>query len=108
MRLQAYSPLGIFQAILEGEPGILFAEGAIHGLEVKHVETESVEHFGHRAGLGEDQFEFVSGKLEELRSCFGAYAHPVNARRGGNGAVGLNGHFKSSLVQGLDQGVIEL
>jgi len=106
--LEAESPGGVGEAILEGEAGVLGGVWAIHGLEEEVLEVEAGEVFGERERLGVDEFEFVASGEVEGRAGFWADADPIEVGWRGLCAVGLDGDFEVELMERVDGGVVEL
>ena len=108
MRLQAEAPLRMGLAVADCQFGVREAGRAVHGLQKEIAERESREFFRVGARLRKDQLQFVAGALNEFCIGLWADADPVQALRGGDGAVGFYGDFKIYGVQRIDQRRIEL
>ena len=72
------------------------------------IEIQSQEIRRIDAGLGEDQFQFVSLSEHQLSTGFGADTDPVDPLRRLQGSVGLDGRLESGIMEGIDQYLIEL
>ncbi len=61
-----------------------------------------------RPELWENEFEFVTLVKDKGSACLGAHANPINFRRRTNGPVRFDGNLKSSGVQRVDDGLVDL
>ena len=108
MRLEAEAPLRVVEAVLNGLLGMEFAMRTVHGLEEKVLKIELFEAFGFGARLWEYQFELMAGMDFQGGAGFWAHADPVDAGGWCYGAIGFDGNFETALVEGCDEGFIEL
>ena len=60
MDLQVQSPLGMFEAIVQGESGIPLSIRTVHRLEEKELKIQLLEPLRLSSNLGEDQLQFIS------------------------------------------------
>lgn len=82
--------------------------GPVHGLQVAVLEFQIGEMFRLKAGLGEDELQFVAVGLDEFCSRFRAHADPVDAVWHGHRAVRLYGDRKAASMQCIDQVLVDL
>jgi len=108
MRLQAETPLRIFQAISDGRLDIGSLRRTIHRLEQKMVKGQFGIGWGQGARLGVDEFEFITAVQQERRTRFRADTEPIDAGRAQDRAIGFDGNPKALLVQGGGQRFVEL
>src|SRR6187455_1809383 len=89
--LEGESPAGMCETVLHSEPGVSFPVRAVHRLQEEVVESEGVELFRHRSGLGVDQLELVALAHHDVRARLRTHADPVDARCERRRAIGLDG-----------------
>ena len=77
MGLQAQPPLRMRQAVLDRQPGVLLAVGAVHRLQQQVREVQVLEPLRRRAVLRIDQLQFVAAGQRSGRAGLRADADPV-------------------------------
>ncbi len=108
MHLKTQFPNRVFQAILQGDPGIQLPLGAIHRLKKKVAVVEMEECLGIHAVLGIDKFQFISTRHSQVRIRLRADAHPVNARRQGQCSIRLDCDLDAARMERLYERGVKL
>src|SRR5262245_27141458 len=79
--LQAQPPLRVLQAVTNRQLRVPFHVRAVHRLQEEVAEVVPLELPRVRAGLGEDELQFVPGPEHQLGPGLGADADPVDPLR---------------------------
>ena len=108
MSLETQFPLRVCQTIIDGHLSIRVAMRPVHWLQVPVLKVARQELFGHRAELGIDEFQFISGSLNPFGTRFGTHTQPVDIGECRSSSVGFDGHFKAPFVECVQQCSIEL
>ncbi len=95
-------------AKFDGKLQIILAQCIVHGLGEKMVKLPVGHHLKIQARLGYDDLEFIAIILNHCIAGLGADANPVYAWGCGQGSVGFNGDLKIVLVEGQNEGFVEL
>ena len=103
MRLQTEPPLRMLQAVIQREPRIRFADGAIHGLEKEPLEVERLKLLRFRARLRKNELQFMSGLDHQFRSRFRADTDPIDARRWKQSPIRFDSYFKTAPMELIDE-----
>src|SRR5258705_1079270 len=106
--LEGEAPARMPEAVVDRLARVGVARGTIHGLQKEMLEVEGLEALGRRFGLRKDELQLVAAFQRERHGRLRAHAHPVDALRWCEGAVGLDGDTKAAAMQRVDGRGVEL
>ena len=108
MRLQRKAPTRTIHHKLDGRLQRFFTRVAVHRLDEEIAEIPAFELRRLDPRLGPDELELISAALNDIGACLGTDAQPVDPLSRGQRAIALDSDTERSLVQGLDEGLVEL
>jgi hypothetical protein len=108
MGLKAETPAWVFEAVLNRQGSVGIPSGAVHRLQEEVLEIELLDLAGAKERLGKNELELVAAVQDEVRTCFGAYADPVDVARRFARTICFYRDLEITFVKGFDEFVIEL
>lgn len=98
----------MLQAVAEREFGVSLPQQAIHRLQIEAREIEALEDVRLGAFLGKYEFQLIPGAKQQVSTCLGAHARPVDPPWWELGSIGLDRDLEPLGMERLDKCVIEL
>ena len=108
MKLDAQCPTGVPEAVFQRQARVGFPVRPVHRLQEEGAKEEVFEGFRRNSALRKDQLQFIPGLEEEFGTGLRADANPIDPGGRNPGAIRLDGDFRATGVEGMNERDIEL